>query len=400
MFAVPSIPSVETSSSSISSGNRNIPALTGLRAVAACLILLLHSWNGVHIDKLVSLDKLFRPALGLWIGVDLFFVLSAYLLTRNLLRTVDEKHYFWNFYVGRCLRIMPLYYLVLIIALVVALCTGFSTYTTMLLFGGMAVFLSNFLQGVWNFGLNLGPVPLGHFWSLAVEEHFYCLWPFVVRKLNAKKLIWFCPLIICIELVLRCWAVFKNINPDNIYELSFFRFDTFAAGAFVACLYHLHSDGAHTLRLSRIVLAFTFPLTLILAVCTHFYKGNVIMETVGYTVLALTFGSLISDIVGSNGKSVLSLCLTNRFLLFMGKHSYAIYLFHLPLVTGTNHCLVALHWNKNAIAVVVLGVVLPIVLTVVLSVLVWHLIEKPCLNLKRQKYRDDKGHEPGAFDKT
>src|SRR5262245_10664845 len=160
----------------------HIPALDGIRGIAILLVLLFHFGQYGHglPYPAVFVDKLFHRICQIgWVGVDLFFVLSGFLITGILYDSKGRNHYFRNFYVRRCLRILPLYYFSLILFLIVLpklfpLHTGFRSlrqdsfwYWT---------YLSNVrvaYRGWDSFGV------LDHFWSLAVEEQFYLLWPIV-----------------------------------------------------------------------------------------------------------------------------------------------------------------------------------------------------------------------------
>lgn len=159
-------------------------------------------------------------------SVDLFFLLSGFLITGILLDSKTRPYYFRNFYIRRFLRIVPLYFLVVLVWWV-CYC-GYSQYFRLSLF----------------FGANLAPilhVPVPHgpgvLWSLAVEEHFYLLWPAVVYFLDRRKILLLCVAILAICPVLRAIYAAKGMDPDVIYLLSWFRFDGLAAGAVLAILW-------------------------------------------------------------------------------------------------------------------------------------------------------------------
>ncbi|NBT59763.1 acyltransferase, partial [bacterium] len=152
------------------------PLLDGVRGLAILLVIFFHS-SLIPVKN--SMDKILHgAALGGWAGVDLFFVLSGFLITGILLRTKEAPNFFFNFYMRRTLRILPLYYLFLILAFYVVPQTvqfGFTYWT----------FLSNILLG--RLGQFQSPV-LDITWSLAVEEQFYLLWPLVVWATKREKL--------------------------------------------------------------------------------------------------------------------------------------------------------------------------------------------------------------------
>jgi peptidoglycan/LPS O-acetylase OafA/YrhL len=156
---------------------RYIPALDGIRGLAIVWVVL---HNATDIS-MAPASGVFR-ALGLlthtgWIGVQLFFALSGFLITGGLLDTQRSAHYFRDFYAKRALRILPLYYGVLFALLVVVpLIPAFS-----------ASISSEGQASLWLFTVNwthTAPYGFAHFWSLAIEEQFYILWPLVVWRLT------------------------------------------------------------------------------------------------------------------------------------------------------------------------------------------------------------------------
>lgn len=183
------------------SGIAFIPALDGLRGAAILLVLL------IHFGAQAGLPTLFhRLAYKGWVGVDLFFVLSGFLISRILLESKNSAAFFKNFYIWRALRIFPLYYFVLIVGCFVA--PLFLTEAAIKAYldgsvsnaGYLFAYLTNFSL-IFIPGLTFGV--FGHFWSLAVEEHFYLLWPAAVRWLNKERLIALSLLIMFLGLSLR-----------------------------------------------------------------------------------------------------------------------------------------------------------------------------------------------------
>ena len=165
--------------------SRHIPALDGLRGIAILLVVLhnapdfpTHSSGFIWLAAIVG-------TVG-WIGVELFFVLSGFLITRQLLDSQRSGNYYRAFFGRRILRIFPLYYVALLIGLVVF----------PLVFPGAVDSSSPRRDQIWlwtflfNWAHPFGTAGFGfsHFWSLAIEEQFYLIWPFVVRKRNPRSL--------------------------------------------------------------------------------------------------------------------------------------------------------------------------------------------------------------------
>ena len=166
-----------------SSGRRlpsHIPELDGIRAIAIWMVLVLHTFIPDE-ESGQALARWPKPLLLImghgWLGVDLFFVLSGFLITGILLDSRNSPHYIRNFYSRRVLRILPVYFVCL--AVVLYFYAGYSSYFLLSL-----LFMAN-MAGLFQIAIPHGP---GVFWSLAVEEHFYLVWPWLVRLLSRRAL--------------------------------------------------------------------------------------------------------------------------------------------------------------------------------------------------------------------
>ena len=161
-----------------------MPELDAVRGVACLLVLLFHGFGNHYSAAGLSLPgRWFVKATAYgWTGVNLFFVLSGFLITGILIDSKESRRYYGRFYYRRALRILPAYYGILLVILVL-------THTGMIgrpvswgFLGLSAIYLANCTT---LFGV---PVQYGVLWSLAVEEHFYLLWPACVRKLTLRGL--------------------------------------------------------------------------------------------------------------------------------------------------------------------------------------------------------------------
>ncbi len=154
------------------------PALDGLRGLAILLVFLFHYGGGLraHQPLIRLLGYLTQAG---WVGVDLFFVLSGFLITGSLLDTLGRSHSLPRFYARRALRILPLYLTALLLCAAAALLWGaaFFQLRPLLIYLG---FLQNLPPLVASALHTPPPLPLFHLWSLAVEEQFYLLWPFLL----------------------------------------------------------------------------------------------------------------------------------------------------------------------------------------------------------------------------
>ena len=340
----------------------HIQALDGLRGAAVLLVVLHHCFGFL----IFPLDKIFY--LG-WTGVDLFFVLSGFLITGILLDTKTKPGFYKNFVTRRTLRIFPLYYLTLAVFFIVIAKNGeypylsknqiyFWTYTQNLLFS---------FEG-WppNYILN-------HFWSLAIEEQFYLLWPFLVWFLSSKNLVKVSFLGILVSILIR------NIEPGApfSYMFTFARFDTLLIGGLIAISIR---EYRHILeRVTPIILlTSTIGILVVLALAKSVSINAPITVRIGYTLIAVFFGAILTASF-DNGRigSLLRIVLESSLLRILGKYSYGIYVYHwiiynlyydkLLLATGNP-------WISTAIF---------LILTFSIAVLSYHLWEANFIKLKK-----------------
>jgi peptidoglycan/LPS O-acetylase OafA/YrhL len=363
-------------------GSRQIPALDGIRGLAIIWVVL-HNATGIPLTLPASRWLHLFPLLASrgWIGVQLFFALSGFLITAGLLDSQRTAHYFRNFYAKRALRILPLYYAVLFALLVVLphLITPRSHYSR------------EDQAALWLFVLNwtnLQPYGFGHFWSLAVEEQFYLFWPLVVCWLPPRRLLLVCVGISAGALVLRCVLAACGADPHTLYANTACRMDALALGGAGACL--LRIPALRQQLLSRLRLIGTLALVLFLAgvPLTHIYDTDRWTgETFGYTLLAVCSATLVTAMAvlpGARARVGIAAALALAPLRSCGKYSYAMYVFHNPL-----HWYLGVPWlvatfGERPPEQVALGYALVVLaVSYLLGVVSYHALEKPCLRLRR-----------------
>ena len=221
-----------------STTGKHIPALDGIRGLAIVLVLLVHLF--VHNPRpQVSLPMrviatLFSAG---WVGVDLFFVLSGFLITGSLYDTQQSRLFFRNFYARRALRIFPLYYGFLGLLIGISLLHGYHWF-----FFGTFLFLS-YLHTLHVGGLAYTTAPwvnINHLWSLAIEEQFYMVWPVTVFLLATKRRIATAALLLtAASLGLRCWMFASGVlvtYPYLTYSFTPARLDGLLLGSVLAML--------------------------------------------------------------------------------------------------------------------------------------------------------------------
>ena len=337
---------------------RRIPQLDAVRGLAI-LVVMVHNLSPKY--PLLHLEQLFGNG---WMGVDLFFVLSGFLITGILVDTKQSESYFKNFYVRRCLRIWPLYYSLLLFMFVVIRFLNPSQFHTVLEqsspWWAFPLFLQNFLLPL---STNAAG-PLGVTWSLAIEEQFYLLWPLVVRFCSRTQLRRFAVLEICISPALRYYL---SLHHVDLYTNVFCRLDGLMTGAFLALL--VRSDTfvpSKLLKGAWILLGITAPLAF---VTEAFHARWIVFSFTALASASFIYVSLFSP------RKWLQALVTNRFLIYTGTISYGLYLLH-KIPSGMVE---TLHWDRHPF------LLLPITIlaSYALAAISWNLLEKPFLKLKR-----------------
>ena len=331
---------------------KRLPALDGVRGLAIVAVVAHHSF---HLKLL-------------WMGVDLFFILSGFLITSILLR---EKHrhdlfrrYIGYFYERRVRRILPPY--VLTLALAAAVYGTWWLHWWPYYIAGM-----NLMSSTWT--PQIDSLPL---WSLAVEEQFYLVWPVVVFFLPRRKLVITAVSLIVLAPVLRYVSQPLFPNPLSLYMLLPFRMDTLATGALFALVWPERSEIA-TERLARVML----PVLAVVGFSIFAVYAHLGISTYHPTQLAsaLLFEAslmLMACVFGAALLNWFSAFFRLKPLLWLGTISYTVYLVHLMA--------------RDVVSRVVggrLATVGGLALTLVYAALSWRYLERPILQLGRSDAR-------------
>ena len=374
----------------------HIPGLDGIRGIAILAVIVYHVPN-------VPRGPLFSSIVGHvanlgWMGVDLFFVLSGFLITGILNDARASEGYFRTFYARRVLRILPVYVVFLCFCMWIAPLVGALAPET-------AQRLRDTQGWYWSYLVNVmiavrgwtaaadGPT---HLWSLAVEEQFYLIWPIIVLLAAPRTL----PRIAlgCIVLAELCrlaivmWGADSRVN----YLLLPTRMDTLAVGAFLACAVRSPPLLNTVLRWrSRVTIVAIFALLIVLIQAhTIDFQGS-LSQLVAYPAFALLSGALV---LGATRTSSL---LASRSLRFFGRYSYGMYVWHwlvlLVLARKTTIFETDARWSlpKYALAV---GIV--IAATILVALTSWYGIEQPFLRLKRYVPYATTASKPRGFSKV
>ena len=325
--------------SSGSAGSGHVPALDGVRGLAILLVLVYHETLLSATEGATLADRWFAQVCHAgWSGVDLFFVLSGFLISGILLDAKGRPHYFRNFYARRTLRIFPLYYAVVFLSLVVIpnLPAGFVPIDKLANFGRIEgdeiwywLYLSNFSiaqAGEWRHGI------LDISWSLAIEEQFYLVWPAIVLCCSRRTLQRLCVGIVLVSPVLRLAAVLLGFDPIAIYVLTPLRLDPLAVGALIACFVRSERGlDALAPHAPRVLVASVLGLMALWGWRGDLAALDPAVQVVGFSLLALAFGGLLVQTLKARPGGPLAGFFTHPVMRVFGKYSYALYLFHLPL---------------------------------------------------------------------
>jgi peptidoglycan/LPS O-acetylase OafA/YrhL len=336
--------------------SRRIPQLDAIRGIAI-LVVMFHNEQAAFPS--LHLSRVFASG---WMGVDLFFVLSGFLITGLLLDAKGSYGFFRNFYARRCLRIWPLYYAV-ILFMFVAVPLLRPAQATMIFersspWWAYPFYLQNFLVPVSEDAVG----PLGVTWSLAIEEQFYLVWPLVVRYLSTARLRAVCLTVIIVSPFLRLYLSTEHLD---LYTNVFCRLDGLMWGAFVAALVRepTFEPGRHgTLAWAALMIALPLALTTDGRNQEWLVCSLSVLAWAGLVYLAL-FSSAVW----------LQRILSNRALVFTGTISYGLYLLHkLPFDLIKGH---DVRYGVIVFALLIAAAYL-------LACASWYLLEQPFLRLK------------------
>lgn len=361
--------------------------------------MVLHFSRG--IQPRIPVDHLYRTMLGAgWAGVDLFFVLSGFLITGILLDNKNGPRFYRNFYVRRALRIVPAYYGFLLVSLfiVVPLAEGRLAQSEMTsvtsnqlqaLTSQQWVFwlyLNNFASVAWGYGW--APFWTAHLWSLAVEEQFYLVWPPIVRNLTMRSL---AAVSVGAIIFSSCFRIWLDLHTDPGAQAAYFltpaRLDPLAVGALIAI-------AVRNARWRRLAQNAAWPAIVVATAAigaAAFYRrglapGDPWVHMVVFPSLAVFFGAILTFSVTTPREHAINRILSARGLRTLGKYSYAMYIFHLAVHWVGLHLYARLGVPDvagSAIPGSLVYVGVGILCTYALAWISWHAYEKRFMSFKR-----------------
>lgn len=373
--AVQTIPAAPNEPAKERKGSFYRPELDVLRFFAFFAVFLFHFSHPVEFYVAHGIPRAFASTInglmqGGVFGVDLFFVLSAYLITELLLREKSECGSLdvRSFYVRRALRIWPLYFFYIGLSLIPALNPdhAFPLHQA-------AAFV--FMAGNWSiiaWGWPLHSI-VGPLWTVSIEEQFYLLWPPIVRKLSREQLVTAAIVMLAISTAMRILMVVVHGGMNSVWCNTLGRLDPIAAGILMAAL--LKGKIPQWRPVFRLG-AFACSVVALALVANYWQIHQPeslkwIPTLVGFPVVAISCTLIVFSVLGAQVR-------LPRSLIYLGKISYGLYVYH-PLGNFLSGKLIPIH---TAFLQLALRPILALAFTIALAATSYAILEKPFLKLK------------------
>jgi peptidoglycan/LPS O-acetylase OafA/YrhL len=357
----------------------HMPELDTIRGLAILGVVFYHGFYWARdLSAYSPWERIFLKTMSVGqYGVNLFFVLSGFLITGILLNTRERKDYYKRFYLRRALRILPAYYLTLLILVIFGLTSKGFLWMSLLYSSNLSVL----------FGISMSYPVL---WSLAVEEHFYLVWPTAVRKMSPRGLLVLAASLMVVSPALRFWC---SLHPAKYGApgggCSYYTwncFDGLALGALMAILVRrMNDDRRKLLRFSLGLIGLGF---LIAAAGLPFgikSRMNPVGEALQWVPWQLGLGGLLGILVVA-GSGKWKTLVAPRVLTFFGAISYGLYLYHLLFLFAYNWLVKRTgfeqHWNLTPWQRIWLSMLVSSTAAILFSYLSRWYFEEPFLRLK------------------
>jgi peptidoglycan/LPS O-acetylase OafA/YrhL len=369
----------------------HVRALDGVRGLAILMVMALHFVGGVPPAGRIEDVIVGVTNYGSY-GVELFFVLSGFLITGILFDARNDPYYFRNFYMRRVLRIFPLYYGVLALVF-------FAAPLIPLFRGPTLDYLVERQAWAWLYAVNIYIAKNGqwsfsyldHFWSLAIEEHFYLFWPLVVFALarRPRGLIAVSLMIALGAMLARLTGSLMGLSWWTTYTLTPFRLDGLALGGFIAVTVRQPGGLERLARALPLAAAAIGGLTAATFVWTRLVsrEGLEMVLPVRAALILLLLACLLLWALIAPERSGTSRFFRSRAMVFLGTYSYGLYVYHHFIsyyLTSNRTDLKLANWLGSHLAALALQAALGISASLAVAYLSYELFEKRFLRMKRR----------------
>jgi peptidoglycan/LPS O-acetylase OafA/YrhL len=368
----------------------HLPVLDGVRGLAVLMVLLFHFIGQMQPTNSVEHTIVAVTKYG-GLGVELFFILSGFLITGILYDARNDPHYFRNFYMRRVLRIFPLYFGVLALVF-------FAAPLIPLLRGPTLDYLADRQAWAWLYGVNIYLAKhgewsfsyLNHFWSLSVEEHFYLVWPLVVFLLARRP-----GALIALSLATSLGAMLGRLvglliglSWSTTVVLTPFQMDGLALGAFLAVTVRQPGGLGWLVRALPRAVIIVSGLLMVTYIWTRLVSRQELelVGTVRAPLLLILLACLLVWTLIAPKQSAISRFFRSRSMVFLGTYSYGLYVYHhfISYYLTTNRTELELaRWLGSHGAAVTLQATLGASASLAVAYLSYELFEKRFLRLKR-----------------
>jgi peptidoglycan/LPS O-acetylase OafA/YrhL len=363
---------------------KRIAELDGIRGLAITAILIVHSSELLvaGINNKPIYYALYRVMYAGWLGVDMFFVLSGFLITTIVLADRLRPDFWSRFYLRRSLRILPAF---AVVFAVIVLAIHFLMPEIHLT--AAEILPAIFFAENWTILNGKGMPMLQHVWSLSVEEQFYLLWPQIVKRCSIRTIFRVSIGLAVADELLRIALAMRHVNPYIIYAITPTRMDGLALGAALATGVTLPGPQRFLAAWWRMIALLSVGMLVAAFFIEHstIFPGSAGSQIMAIPPTILLTAMLIYGAITSALPSTLARFLANPVLTYLGRRSYALYLIHLPILIAAwqDRLHGRLSLLRAGFLVNALLVIIFVGISLALTEISWRLVESPALSLRQ-----------------